>query len=90
MLEDLSIMFADFGVNCVLGTSTALGLFDRGTQSALGGMALSEEESITLPATTFASLAAGSSLTVDAVAYTVREIEYLDDGKIKRATLRRV
>jgi hypothetical protein len=88
--ENLAAMFADFGVSATYSAVTAKVILDRETQAMFDQMALGEEESITLPAATFAALASGDAITVDAVAYTVREVRLMDDGKLKRATLRRV
>jgi hypothetical protein len=88
-VEDLSVLFADFGVAAVHGSDTANALLDKETQAAFDGMVLDAEESITLATTGLPSLAAGSSITVGGVAYTVREIRLIDDGKLKRATLKR-
>lgn len=88
--EDLSVMFADFGVSATLGSESARVLFDSQSQMALQGMAMSEECAITLPVVSFPTLASGDAITVDGTAYTVRQVEILDDGAIKRATLKRV
>lgn len=89
MTEALSAFFPDFGVAAVFGAESATVLRDEETQSVLDGMVLGEEVSITLPSASLPSLAAGSSGMVDGVAYTVREVRVIDDGKLKRATLRK-
>ncbi|MGH8569618.1 MAG: head-tail joining protein, partial [Gammaproteobacteria bacterium] len=51
--------------------------------------ALSREYRITYRADQLTGLVTGSSITVDGIAYTVREVTALEDGKIMRATLRK-
>lgn len=87
--EDLSVMFADFGVIATLGSESARVLFDTQSQLQLQGLAMSEECAIAFPRTAFTTIAAGDAITVDGDAYTVRQVEILDDGAIKRATLKR-
>lgn len=90
LTENLAAMFADFGVTATYAAASAKVLHDRDTQAMFDGMALTEEESITLPTATFSALASGDAITVDGTAYTVREVRMFDDGKLKRATLRKV
>lgn len=89
LTEDLSVYFADFGVACVHSGSSAQAIHDKDTQRLFDGGALDEEETITLPATSLPGLANGEAVTVAGVSYTVREVHYLDDGKLKRASLKR-
>ena len=88
-VEDMSIFFADFGVTAVHGASSAQVLLDKETQSALDGMVLDNDESITLPSTDLPSLATGQALTVGGVSYVAREVRVIDDGALKRVTLKR-
>jgi hypothetical protein len=89
MLEDVALFFADFAVTAVHGGDTAKVHHDIDTRTVLDGMGLGDVETITFPADKLPGLANGSSLTVDGVAYTVREVNFIDDGKLKTATLRR-
>lgn len=56
-------------------------------ETVLDGLGLSTDYAIRYPASTFAGLVSGDSLTVDGVTYRVREIRALGDGSEKRATL---
>ena len=46
----------------------------------VGDMVLSTDYQITAKASDFGTLTAGTSITVDSVAYTVRETRLIDDG----------
>lgn len=79
--EDLSIFLADFGVSCTAGAVTAKGILDMPSQMVADGMVLTTDYTITAQASDFGNLTRGSSITVDSVAYTVREVMLMDDGK---------
>lgn len=79
--EDLGIFLAEFGVSCTAGAVTALGILDMPSQVLANGMVLSTDYTLTAKASDFGTLIRGSSITVDAVAYTVREVMLMDDGK---------
>jgi len=82
LTEDLGIFLADFGVSCTAGAVTALGILDMPSQVLANGMVLSTDYTLTAKASDFGTLTRGSSITVDSVAYTVREVMLMDDGKI--------
>jgi hypothetical protein len=90
MTENMPAFFPDFGVNAVHGAASAKVLFDRVTREVLDGLVLDEEASITLAASALPALARGEAVTVNGVAYTVREVQLIDDGLVKRVTLRKV
>jgi hypothetical protein len=81
LTEDLDIFLADFGVSCTAGAVTAQGILDMPSQMLANGMVLSTDYSLTAKASDFGNLVRGNSITVDSVAYTVREVMLLDDGK---------
>jgi hypothetical protein len=87
--EDLGIFLADFGVSCTAGAVTALGILDMPSQVLANGMVLSTDYTLTAKASDFGTLTHGSSITVDAVAYTVREVMLMDDGKIVQLGLQK-
>lgn len=88
--ETLAPYFADFGVAATRGADSAKVLLDAPTRAVLDGMALSDDYAITLPSSGLPNLARDESVTVDGAAYVVREVAQLGDGKLKRATLRKV
>ena len=87
--EDLSIFLADFGVSCTAGAVTANGILDMPSQILSDGMVLSTDYTLTAKATDFGTLIRGDSITVDSVAYTVRETMLIDDGKIVQIALQK-
>ena len=78
--EDLAIFLNDFGVSCTAGAVTALGILDMPTQVIAGDMVLSTDYTLTARFADFGGLKYGDSITVNSVAYTVRETRLIDDG----------
>lgn len=87
--EDLDIFLADFGVSCTAGAVTANGILDMPSQILSDGMVLSTDYTLTARASSFGSLIRGNSITVDSVAYTVRETMLIDDGKFVQIALQK-
>ena len=85
--EDLSPLFADFGMPAQYGSLTATVLLDMPDQQIFGDMQISTEYAITYKSADLAGLKRGDSITVNAVAYSVREVTKLDDGALLHATL---
>lgn len=88
--EDLSVFLNDFGVTCTAGAVTALGILDMPSQIISGDMVLSTDYSLTARAADFGGLKYGDSITVAAVAYTVRETRLIDDGAFVEIGLQKV
>ena len=87
--EDLDIFLADFGVSCTAGAVTANGILDMPSQILSDGMVLSTDYTLTARTSNFGSLILGNSITVDSVAYTVRETMLIDDGKFVQIALQK-
>lgn len=87
--EDLDIFLADFGVSCTAGAVTANGILDMPSQILSDGMVLSTDYTLTARASNFGNLIRGNSITVDGVAYTVRETMLIDDGKFVQIALQK-
>ena len=87
--EDLDIFLADFGVSCIAGAVTANGILDMPSQILSDGMVLSTDYTLTARASNFGTLIRGDSITVDSVAYTVRETMLIDDGKFVQIALQK-
>jgi hypothetical protein len=87
--EDLDIFLADFGVSCTAGAVTANGILDMPSQILSDGMVLSTDYTLTARASNFGSLIRGNAITVDTVAYTVRETMLIDDGKFVQIALQK-
>ena len=80
--ETLDTFFDDFGVTCTAGAVTALGILDMPSEVLAGDMVLTTDYSLTAQASDFGSLKYGDSITVNSVAYTVRETRLIDDGSL--------
>jgi len=78
--EDLSVFLNDFGVSVTAGAISGVGVLDMPGQLLAGGMVLSTDYTLTCKAADFGGLLYGDSVTVNGVAYTVRETRLLDDG----------
>jgi hypothetical protein len=87
--EDLDIFLADFGVSCIAGAVTANGILDMPSQILSDGMVLSTDYTLTARTSNFGSLIRGDAITVDSVAYTVRETMLIDDGKFVQIALQK-
>ena len=87
--EDLSIFLADFGVSCTAGAVTALGILDMPSQVISDGMVLTTDYTLTARADDFGDLLYGSQISVNGVAYTVRETQLVGDGKMVQIALQR-
>lgn len=97
--EDLSVFFDTAGGFAVSATFTPYGggaqvsasvIFDTPTEDILGGDGLSDEYAITYQATDLPGIKSNATGTIAGVAYKVREVKLLDDGKLKRAMLSKV
>jgi len=89
LTENLDAFLADFGVSCTAGAVSALGILDMPSQIISDGMVLSTDYTLTARASNFGTLIRGSSITVDSVAYTVRETMLIDDGKFVQIALQK-
>ena len=85
--EDLTALFADFGVTATYGALTATVLFDLPDKELMHDMQLSSDYAITYRAGDLSGLKSRDSITVNSVVYTVREVTHLDDGQIMHASL---
>ena len=79
--DDLTSMFdGPFGVSCTAGSITANGVLSQPSQVAVDGMVLFTDYMLRAKNSDFGTLIAGDSITVDSVAYTVRETRLMNDG----------
>lgn len=86
--EDISLFFADFGVEAVFGEASVTVLLDRPDAEVLGGAGLTNDPVITYATGDLAGLAMDSEITVDGVDYLVRGTpRKIDDGKLMQAFL---
>lgn len=91
LVETLDVFLRDMGVPCVAGAYTFTGLFDQPDDqlSAAGINFLSTMYLVTAKAADVnaAGLASGSALTVNGIAYVVRDVMSVDDGAFTNLTL---
>lgn len=76
--EDLSAFFdvaGGFAVNATVGAVSFPVIFDNGYQSALGGMVESTGPVCQAKSADVSTVAQGTSITINAVAYRVREVQ---------------
>lgn len=85
--EDMSLFFAEFGVEAVFGAATATVLLDKPDAEIFDGAAIANDPVITYATTDLTGLAHGSAITVDGASFKVREVNLVDDGKLTRARL---
>lgn len=89
LTEDLGSFFTDFGVDCTAGAVTAKAILDMPSEIIADGMVLSTDYTLTAEAADFGNLLRGASITVDSVAYTVRETRLISDGKLVEIALQK-
>jgi hypothetical protein len=95
--EDVAAFFsvADFALTATWTPSaggpqqTAQVILDAPDEEIIGGRVVSRDYAITYRSDQLTGFKSGETVTVDAIAYTVREVTALDDGKIVRATLKK-
>ena len=80
LADDLGVFLGDYGVSATSGATTANVILDEPTQELVGDLVLSTDYQITAKASDFGTLTAGTSITVNSVAYTVRETRLINDG----------
>ena len=85
--ENLSAFLGDFGVSCTSGATTALGILDMPSQLIADSMVISTDYQLTAKASDFGGLKYNDAITVDGVAYTVRETRLIDDGRMCEVSL---
>lgn len=89
MTEDLDVFLYDFGVSCVSGAVTALGILDMPSQIVADGMVLTTDYTLTAKTSDFGNLKYDDPITVAGVAYTVRDTKFVDDGKFVEIALQK-
>ena len=87
--EDLDAFFdtPGFTVPVVFDLTTGVGYFESPNEIIADGVVLTTDYAVVVKTSDFSAVTSGSSMTVDGVAYTVREPMLLDDGKIMRVML---
>lgn len=91
--EGLDIFLADFGVPCVANGRNFTGVLDMPdeTMNMAGVNVLSTMYACTIKTadSLAASLASGTAITVNAVAYVIRDVVLLEDGAFTQLAMSR-
>lgn len=90
LTEDLSVFFNEFAVTVSKGAVTGKGIFDTPTVMMADGSVLSNEYTVLVRFSEFGLPLYGDAMTVDGVAYKVREARMIDDGKLVEVSLSKV
>ena len=90
LANDLAIELGDpFAVSATAGSTTANVLLDMPGEVIAGGMVLSTDYTVTAKKSDFGTLVSGDSITVDSIAYTVRENRLIGDGLMVEIALQK-
>lgn len=90
LTENLNVFFDAFASSVTAGSVTAKGILDAPTNMIGDGMVLTNDYSLTVKTADFGGLLYGDAITVDGVAYQVRETRQIDDGKLSEILLMKV
>jgi hypothetical protein len=86
--DDFSGALNDCGVTVTHGNRSAAAILDSPTTTALGGLVSLDDYQLTLRTADLPDLAHGETVRIDGTYYIVREVMAIDDGALKRVTLR--
>lgn len=78
--DDASLYLQDFGKTVVIGTASGLGILDAPGDRIIGDMVMAVDYALTVPASLASGVKYGTALTVDGVAFTVKENQPQQDG----------
>tara|TARA_B100000378_G_scaffold278901_1_gene284286 strand:- start:12192 stop:12479 length:288 start_codon:yes stop_codon:yes gene_type:complete len=81
------VYLGDFGVTCIAGSNTGLGVLEQPDQILAGDMLISTEYELTTRTAIFGSLVSGDSIIVESIPFTVRDIKKENDGTFCRLSL---
>jgi hypothetical protein len=87
--EDLDLFLADFGVTVTAGGITGIGIFDMPSEIVADGVVLTTDYKVTAKSSDFGDLLHGSQMLVNGAAYTVRNVQFMDDGQFVEIMLQR-
>lgn len=80
--ENLSVFLSDaeFSVPVSAGGASGQGILDMPSEIIADGVVLTTDYKLTCEASKFGSLLHGDSITVNSIAYKVRNVALIDDG----------
>lgn len=80
IVDDASLYLQDFGKTVVIGAASGLGILDAPGERIIGDVVMSVDYALTVPAALGLGVKYGTALTVDGVAFTVKENQPQQDG----------
>lgn len=89
--EDLDVFVDDMGVPMVWGSYTGKAIHNApGSSADFGGVqVMTVEHELIFKASAFPGIDGGAQITVDGVAYQIRDVNAMDDGSFLRGTLKK-
>ena len=85
--DDLAPFFGAFATPATWGTTQALVIFDEPTEDVLGERGLYNSYEATLPASEWPGIDRGAQVVIAGGTYTVRSVDLVADGRLKRLAL---
>lgn len=85
--EDLSFLFADFAVNCIFGSITALVIFDQPDNAFVSNMQVLTEYEMTFKTGDLPGLKHLSVVSINGTNYSVKDVRQINDGALSTAGL---
>jgi len=87
LVDDASIYLGDFDSVVVVNSQTGTGILDAPGQVVIDGMVMTTDYAITVPSELVSGVTYGTPLTVDGIAYSVKENTPQQDGLFSVVTL---
>ena len=85
--EDLSVLFADFAVDCTFGSITAQVVFDQPDDAFVSNMQVITEYQMTYKTGDLPGLKHLSVVSINGQTYSVKDVRKLNDGGLSIAGL---
>lgn len=82
-----AVFLQDWGVPVVYGALSAIGILDMPDQVIDGGMVISTDYKLTFATADLPGLDTDDALTVNGIAYAVRDVRMVSDGQFSEAFL---
>ena len=85
--ENLDLFFADFGVSFTAGAVSGMCIKDEPGLNILGNQIIEVGHQVIVKSSLFGALLYGDAVTVNGVAFTVKEVMPVEDGAFSLITL---
>lgn len=87
--ENLDLFFADFGVSFVAGAVSGMCILDQPGTNILGNQVIEVGYQVIVKSSQFGGLLYGAAVTVNGVAFVVKETMPVEDGAFSLISLER-